>query len=417
MLPRDAASRPLSGAASRGRGPASWSGGSLVASLLSGSGGNGASGNGNGGRAAGASSSAAAAAARRRHAHLFNAALAAACVALVVTAASLRELRALVRAQRQQQGQSGADYSGGHGGGWAAGAAASLRIPVAPPPPRNVPGALLSGSSHATAQAAQPASAAAQAAAAAAPAPAPALDPATATACAATAMPATEMWGDVVRWGASHRVDSAAACCSACRAHEPGIGGGDGAASLDCNVWVWCGDAALCGAQHRECWLKHLAHPSVARPMREGAGVGWTSGIVDRAGEMAGGEAGSGAPPPVGVAAELERAAAAADKGGQGGGGGGDDDAASRRYHTVTTAQGPAVHWQTRVHYYHFLKQKAACEAEAAARRKKEGAKAAGCDMGGWTRLLHSGEADDLMDELPTFLADPLPESVVPHAW
>ena len=39
------------------------------------------------------------------------------------------------------------------------------------------------------------------------------------------------------------------------------------------------------------------------------------------------------------------------------------------------------------------------------------------CEMGGWTRLLHSGEADDLMDELPTFLADPLPESVVPHAW
>ena len=70
------------------------------------------------------------------------------------------------------------------------------------------------------------------------------------------------------------------------------------------------------------------------------------------------------------------------------------------------------MHWQTRVHYYHFLKQKAACE-EAARRDKKRG----GCDMGGWTRLLHSGEADDLMDELPTFLADPLPESVVPHSW
>jgi hypothetical protein len=35
--------------------------------------------------------------------------------------------------------------------------------------------------------------------------------------------------------------------------------------------------------------------------------------------------------------------------------------------------------------------------------------------MGGFTRLLHSGEADDLMDEVPTFVAQPLPNSVVEH--
>jgi hypothetical protein len=35
--------------------------------------------------------------------------------------------------------------------------------------------------------------------------------------------------------------------------------------------------------------------------------------------------------------------------------------------------------------------------------------------MGGFTRLLHSGQADDLMDEVPTFVAQPLPNSVVPH--
>lgn len=35
--------------------------------------------------------------------------------------------------------------------------------------------------------------------------------------------------------------------------------------------------------------------------------------------------------------------------------------------------------------------------------------------MGGFTRLLHSGQADDLMDEVPTFVARPLPNSVVEH--
>lgn len=35
--------------------------------------------------------------------------------------------------------------------------------------------------------------------------------------------------------------------------------------------------------------------------------------------------------------------------------------------------------------------------------------------MGGFTRLLHSGLADDLMDEIPTFVAQPLPNEVVEH--
>jgi hypothetical protein len=37
--------------------------------------------------------------------------------------------------------------------------------------------------------------------------------------------------------------------------------------------------------------------------------------------------------------------------------------------------------------------------------------------MGGFTRLLHSGTPDDLVDEVPTFVAQPLPESVVPHEY
>ena len=39
------------------------------------------------------------------------------------------------------------------------------------------------------------------------------------------------------------------------------------------------------------------------------------------------------------------------------------------------------------------------------------------CEMGGFTRLLHSGSPDDLMDELPTVVVDPLPHSMVEHSW
>jgi hypothetical protein len=53
-----------------------------------------------------------------------------------------------------------------------------------------------------------------------------------------------------------------------------------------------------------------------------------------------------------------------------------------------------------------YLKRKAECEQQL-------GAEA--CEMGGFTRLLHSGQADDLMDEVPTFVAQPLPNSVVEH--
>lgn len=52
-----------------------------------------------------------------------------------------------------------------------------------------------------------------------------------------------------------------------------------------------------------------------------------------------------------------------------------------------------------------YLKRKAECEAQLGD----------ACEMGGFTRLLHSGQADDLMDEVPTFVAQPLPNDVVDH--
>ncbi len=33
--------------------------------------------------------------------------------------------------------------------------------------------------------------------------------------------------------------------------------------------------------------------------------------------------------------------------------------------------------------------------------------------MGGFTRILHSGVADDLMDEVPTLVVDKLPDSAL----
>lgn len=71
-----------------------------------------------------------------------------------------------------------------------------------------------------------------------------------------------------------------------------------------------------------------------------------------------------------------------------------------RAYHVVTTTQGFSNHWQARIHYYWYKKQRDACLREPA------------CDMGGFTRVLHSGKADDLMDEIPTVVVDPLPPSV-----
>ena len=69
----------------------------------------------------------------------------------------------------------------------------------------------------------------------------------------------------------------------------------------------------------------------------------------------------------------------------------------------VITAEGSATHWQARVHYYWFKKIKARCEAEG------------NCQMGGFTRLLHSGKADDLMNEIPSYVVNPLPKDQHDH--
>lgn len=166
----------------------------------------------------------------------------------------------------------------------------------------------------------------------------------------------SEFWGDVVRWGADHKVSTWQECCAACQEFVPG-----GPDAPLCNVWVWCGDERLCGPQFHECWLKHLAHPTASRPRAEGDGVGWTSGLLPVAND----------PFDPGFYDSI---------------GALDETDAERKYHYVITAQGQATHWQARINYFWWRVMKAKCLEE----------QGDACQMGTYTRLLHSGQPDDL---------------------
>ena len=59
----------------------------------------------------------------------------------------------------------------------------------------------------------------------------------------------------------------------------------------------------------------------------------------------------------------------------------------------LTATDAPYSKWQCRIMYYWYKKKK----------------DLPGSEMGGFTRILHSGSPDNLMDEIPTFVVDPLP--------
>jgi len=66
-------------------------------------------------------------------------------------------------------------------------------------------------------------------------------------------------------------------------------------------------------------------------------------------------------------------------------------------FHVALTAtDAPYSKWQCRIMYYWYKKKKNLPESE----------------MGGFTRILHSGQPDNLMDEIPTMVVDPLPAGV-----
>ncbi|KAF8396251.1 hypothetical protein HHK36_017866 [Tetracentron sinense] len=60
----------------------------------------------------------------------------------------------------------------------------------------------------------------------------------------------------------------------------------------------------------------------------------------------------------------------------------------------VTATNDPYMKWQCRIMYYWYKKVK----------------DMPGSEIGGFTRILSSGKPDNLMDEIPTFMVDPLPE-------
>ncbi|KAF2291957.1 hypothetical protein GH714_042299 [Hevea brasiliensis] len=67
------------------------------------------------------------------------------------------------------------------------------------------------------------------------------------------------------------------------------------------------------------------------------------------------------------------------------------------RYHVALTAtDAPYSQWQCRIMYYWYKKMK----------------DMPGSDMGKFTRVLHSGKPDNLMEEIPTFIVDPLPQGL-----
>uniref|UniRef100_A0A7N0UCP8 Hydroxyproline O-arabinosyltransferase-like domain-containing protein n=1 Tax=Kalanchoe fedtschenkoi TaxID=63787 RepID=A0A7N0UCP8_KALFE len=66
----------------------------------------------------------------------------------------------------------------------------------------------------------------------------------------------------------------------------------------------------------------------------------------------------------------------------------------NRPFHVAMTAtDAPYSKWQSRIMYYWYKKQK----------------DQPGSEMGGFTRILHSGKPDNLMEEIPTFVVNPLP--------
>ncbi|XP_060208844.1 hydroxyproline O-arabinosyltransferase 1-like isoform X1 [Lycium barbarum] len=68
-----------------------------------------------------------------------------------------------------------------------------------------------------------------------------------------------------------------------------------------------------------------------------------------------------------------------------------------RLFHTAVTSSDSVYNtWQSRIMYYWFKKYKDEANSE----------------MGGFTRILHSGKADKYMDEIPTFVAQPLPSGM-----
>ncbi|KAI4304801.1 hypothetical protein MLD38_040268 [Melastoma candidum] len=67
------------------------------------------------------------------------------------------------------------------------------------------------------------------------------------------------------------------------------------------------------------------------------------------------------------------------------------------KFHVALTAtEDPYSQWQSRIMYYWYKRMRGMV----------------GSDLGEFTRILHSGKADNLMEEIPSFVVDPLPKGL-----
>ncbi|XP_078155875.1 peptidyl-prolyl cis-trans isomerase [Carex rostrata] len=89
-----------------------------------------------------------------------------------------------------------------------------------------------------------------------------------------------ELWGSATKWGSDHRLESAEACCRACKSACTGPGD-----QCLCNAWVFCGDKDQCKDKFGECWLKKQKDVLAPEIVSSGNHFMWTSGLVFAKGE------------------------------------------------------------------------------------------------------------------------------------
>ena len=166
----------------------------------------------------------------------------------------------------------------------------------------------------------------------------------------------TEYGGDVVKWGETNIKRSPRECHDECellsdKKHNGG-----------CNVWVYCPLEGGCGTQPSgACWLKRQGRPEIPTGVSDETNP-WISGSMAKPADVRG------------------------------------ERGAHKKFHVLVTTNANVYQaWQVRVMHYWYERMRERCEDEDPD----------GCQMGGFTRILHD-KADALVDEIPTCVVDRL---------
>ena len=129
-----------------------------------------------------------------------------------------------------------------------------------------------------------------------------------------------------------------------------------------CNVWVYCPLEGGCGTQPSgACWLKRQGRPEIPTGVSDETNP-WISGSMAKPADVRG------------------------------------ERGAHKKFHVLVTTNANIYQaWQVRVMHYWYERMRERCEDEDPD----------GCQMGGFTRILHD-KADALVDEIPTCVVDRL---------